>query len=1229
MTDVLTERAIRSAIILLGLATIIGLATASPAAAQADPQIPIAGPDEAEVGQIIDVTIEVPAGAAAFEAVIDYDRDALDFGGLYGDDATSLLTATTNADRVAIAGYRCADESCDSGLVAGVGTMTVRFAVTLPGQHRIGLTGALHGDPSATMVDGEDSSITVSVAGDGGPTLGQPGQASLGDRNPMATDAADLTGEGLVTGQDVTEVVLGWSEVRRRGAPCELGSDRLSAVDVDGSGCIDVADLIAVAGAARPVIGSSKSGEELDRADAEADALDDNIVDRDALDEALAAANVTPMVVNSTSDEWDANLNNGICNTPSGVCSLRAAILQANVNPGPDVIHFNIPGAGPHRINLGDRLPTISDSSGGLLIDGYTQPGASANTLDRLSNASIKVEVYGPGFNSDVSFVISSADNTIRGLSIYRAFWNVQLTGAGATGNRIVGNFIGTDPAASYQIPGARNQYQDQAGVEIGNSASFNHIGTPALADRNVISGNPYSGVRINHAGTRGNMVQNNLVGLHPNGNSSLYTYVAGIDVQWGAEETLVGGYQEHGGNVVTGNTNYGVDLSHSSKNNRVIGNYLGTNATGTAVATHTGNLIGLAIKDNTVGNLIEYNVIGGNRWDGIWHRHNFTGANTFRYNRIGVGVDDSNIGNARYGIFLSGHDDTYFGNVIANNGSNGFYVSNYNGGNGFSPPEYTQRNEITANSFFRNGGRAIDVVSAHNNISAPSITAISTGSVSGSACGGCRVELYVSEGGQGRQFIASTVASSSGAWGIADGAIANTTVVAMAISSNEDSSVFGNAASVGSPVNNQAPTIAPIPNQSGARYALVSVPVSAGDADGNYLTYSAIGLPAGVSIDQRTGVISGRPGSVGIHRVVVRVDDGARTAQQSFEWGVDQPNRPPTIEGPTAERAIDDFEQDSGWQINPAGTDSATVGQWEIGDLQQSAAQNGAVFQLGATPSGIGGLVTGRLAGNGTGSYDIDGGVTTALSPAIALSPAATALEYSSYFAYASNASNDDYFSTTVVDGNGARTGVALQRATPSNRAAEWTTTSIDVSAWAGQSIRIEFAAADAGSASLVEAAVDDLILIDNGQAGTVGDAVAVSVTGSDPDGDELDYSATGLPGGLSIDDDGQISGTLTQAGSFNVVVTVADPSGAEASVGFGWTVAPGAAPFSCAVSGSTLTWTDDNATIYYIRRQLNGTDTYLGATAQLQFPLNNPAGTYTVRHWTNGSPTDATCDA
>src|SRR5262245_35476930 len=77
-------------------------------------------------------------------------------------------------------------------------------------------------------------------------------------------------------------------------------------------------------------------------------------------------------------------------NTDSGAGSLRQAILDANANGGVDQIAFNLPAG--LVISPLTPLPMIN---GSLIIDGYTQPGASVNTDPFASNAVLKVQLDG------------------------------------------------------------------------------------------------------------------------------------------------------------------------------------------------------------------------------------------------------------------------------------------------------------------------------------------------------------------------------------------------------------------------------------------------------------------------------------------------------------------------------------------------------------------------------------------------------------------------------------------------------------------------------------------------------------------------------------------------------------------------------------------------------------------------------------------------------------------
>ena len=171
-----------------------------------------------------------------------------------------------------------------------------------------------------------------------------------------------------------------------------------------------------------------------------------------------------------------------------------------------------------------------------------------------------------------------------------------------------------------------------------------------------------------------------------------------------------------------------------------------------------------------------------------------------------------------------------------------------------------------------------------------------------------------------------------------------------------------------------------------------------------------------------------------------------------------------------------DNFETSLGWTVNPLGTDTATTGAWERGDPATTTSSG--TKQLGTTVSGVNDLVTGRLAGAAAGDFDIDGGQTTIQSPAITLpSTGVLTLSFSFYLAHGTNASSADFFRVRIV---GSTTSLVFEElGAANNDDAVWESRSINISSFAGQSVRIRIEAADASTASLVEAAVDDVKIV------------------------------------------------------------------------------------------------------------------------------------------------------
>jgi subtilisin-like proprotein convertase family protein len=158
---------------------------------------------------------------------------------------------------------------------------------------------------------------------------------------------------------------------------------------------------------------------------------------------------------------------------------------------------------------------------------------------------------------------------------------------------------------------------------------------------------------------------------------------------------------------------------------------------------------------------------------------------------------------------------------------------------------------------------------------------------------------------------------------------------------------------------------------------------------------------------------------------------------------------------------------------VNPNGTDTATTGQWERANPEET--NSSGIKQLGTTVSGVNDLVTGALAGSSVGSFDIDNGVTSIRSPNISLpSGLDITLSFSYYLAHLNNATTADFLRVTAV---GSSSQVLFEElGAGDDDDAVWDTASVGLNAFAGQTIYLLIEAADAAGGSLVEAGIDDV---------------------------------------------------------------------------------------------------------------------------------------------------------
>ena len=171
-----------------------------------------------------------------------------------------------------------------------------------------------------------------------------------------------------------------------------------------------------------------------------------------------------------------------------------------------------------------------------------------------------------------------------------------------------------------------------------------------------------------------------------------------------------------------------------------------------------------------------------------------------------------------------------------------------------------------------------------------------------------------------------------------------------------------------------------------------------------------------------------------------------------------------------------DDFESELGWTLT-GGANTATRGLWERGDPEPTTA--GMPLQLGNCQDSTNCLITGLAAGASNGANDVDDGQTSIQSPAIAL-PAGRplTLTFGRYFAHYSTATTADLFRVRVVGENGVPQTVYARPGSASSVAGAWATRTVNLDAWAGQTIQLRIDALDAAPGSLIEAGVDNVAI-------------------------------------------------------------------------------------------------------------------------------------------------------
>jgi hypothetical protein len=470
-----------------------------------------------------------------------------------------------------------------------------------------------------------------------------------------------------------------------------------------------------------------------------------------------------------TIDASDAGVILDGRHTPAGTNGLVLG-SDGNTIHGLQILFFPMHGILVHdgaRYNLigGDRDQGSGPQGQGNLISGNGTNGIVIVGAETMSNTVtgnwIGIDATGagalPNGGPGGGIHVWSPANRIGGENVGErnvvsgnAEDGIVLQGTEAIGNRIVGNYVGTDATGSLAL-GNRG-----IGIAIVGGAANN------LVQGNVSSGNGGTGVQICDWGGNYNRVSGNRIGTDASGEQLIPNGGFGIQVCWSASFNLLGGTEENDRNLIDGSM-HGITIDGKNTwGNLILGNWIGLAAGGAQALGNTVTGIAMANGGHTwVGGATtqERNVVSGNGWIGIeqGEDYGYISGNLVGTDASGAGPLPN--GWAGVNVWLGIEHSTVQGNRIAYNATNGVSV-------GRSQFITLRRNEIHGHP-----GQGILLTDGSNqNIQPPVILAVTETTVSGMACPGCTVEIFSDDEDEGRIYEGTVIADATGHFGFDKG---------------------------------------------------------------------------------------------------------------------------------------------------------------------------------------------------------------------------------------------------------------------------------------------------------------------------------------------------------------------------------------------------------------------------------------------------------------------------
>ncbi|MCA0352712.1 MAG: CSLREA domain-containing protein [Chloroflexi bacterium] len=345
--------------------------------------------------------------------------------------------------------------------------------------------------------------------------------------------------------------------------------------------------------------------------------------------------------------------------------------------------------------NDGDGITLVVGANANTIQNNYIGTMLSSNAA--LGNSKSGVRIASD--NNQIGGTFGTLGNVISGNVEHGVLVNVT---AAPLGNRIQGNFIGTNIGATLDVGNT------QRGVFIDRTANTLVGGT--TAERNVISGNNSDGVAIIEAGATNNKISGNYIGTNNGGGSALGNSSAGVYI-FNVGGNTIGGTTTAERNLISANSNGIVIGGGSAIGNIIKGNYIGTTLNGNGALGNVSDGIKLdgarntQIGGTTIG---ERNVISGNGNNGINIFTSSSSGNVIQGNYIGTNAfippaSPTGVANQFNGVRVAAGTTTTIGgsaqgagNVIAFNAKNGVLITQ---GAAVATTQRIQRNSIFSNN--------------------------------------------------------------------------------------------------------------------------------------------------------------------------------------------------------------------------------------------------------------------------------------------------------------------------------------------------------------------------------------------------------------------------------------------------------------------------------------------------------------------------------------------------